>query len=145
MALFDKPAHALHDLLTKREISATELLRDVLDRLDAVEKDVQAYLTVLPEAALAQATAVDKKIADGEEIAFFEGIPGAIKDNICTKGIRTTCASKILENFGTQGGAHGRRGDDAAGGGVAGHRRQDEYGRIRYGRLHGEFRFPSHA
>ncbi len=99
MALYDKPAHELHDLLTKREISAAELTRDVLARHDATEKEVGAYLTVLPEAAMAQAEAVDKKIAAGGDIAYFEGIPGAVKDNICTKGVKTTCASKILENF----------------------------------------------
>ena len=60
---------------------------------------MQAYLTITREEALAQAKAVDEKIAKGEEIAFLEGIPGAIKDNICTKGIKTTCASKILQKF----------------------------------------------
>ena len=68
-------------------------------RIDEVEGDVQAYLTITREEALAQAKAVDEKIAKGEEIAFLEGIPGAIKDNICTKGIKTTCASKILQKF----------------------------------------------
>ncbi len=99
MALFDKPAHVLHDMLAKKEISATELTKDVLGRIDAVEGDVQAYITRTPDEALAQAKAVDEKLAKGESVSFLEGIPGAIKDNICTKGVRTTCASKILDNF----------------------------------------------
>ena len=99
MRLYEKPAHVLHDMLAQKEITAAELTRDVLARLDETEGQVQAYLTVTRESALAQAEAVDKKIASGEEISFLEGIPGAIKDNICTKGPQTTCASKILEHF----------------------------------------------
>ncbi len=99
MRLFDKPAHVLHDMLVKKEITAVALTQDVLDRIDEVDGEVKAYLTVTREAALAQAAAVDAKISRGESISFWEGIPGAIKDNICTKGVRTTCASKMLENF----------------------------------------------
>ena len=99
MRLFDKPAHVLHDMLVKKEITAAALTQDVLDRIDEVDGEVKAYLTVTRETALAQAAAVDAKIARGESISFWEGIPGAIKDNICTKGIRTTCASQMLENF----------------------------------------------
>lgn len=99
MRLFDKPAHVLHDMLVNKEITAVELAQDVLARLDAVDKDVKAYLTITRETAIAQAEAVDAKIARGESISFLEGIPGAIKDNICTKGVRTSCASKMLENF----------------------------------------------
>lgn len=99
MRLFDKPAHVLHDMLKAKEISAVELTNDVYARIDEVEDKVQAFLTLTKDTALEQAAKVDKKIADGGEIAFLEGIPGAIKDNICTKGIKTTCASKILENF----------------------------------------------
>ena len=99
MRLFDKPAHVLHDMLVKKEITAVALTQDVLDRIDEVDGEVKAYLTVTREAALTQAAAVDAKISRGESISFWEGIPGAIKDNICTKGVRTTCASKMLENF----------------------------------------------
>lgn len=99
MKLFEQPAHVLHDMLVNKEVTSLELTQAVLARIDEVEGDVQAYLTITREEALAQAKAVDEKIAKGEEIAFLEGIPGAIKDNICTKGIKTTCASKILQKF----------------------------------------------
>ncbi|TYZ30534.1 Asp-tRNA(Asn)/Glu-tRNA(Gln) amidotransferase subunit GatA [Selenomonas caprae] len=99
MRLYEKPAHVLHDMLVNKEITAVALTEDVLKRIDEVEGDVKAYLTITRDEALAQAKAVDEKIAKGEEISFLEGIPGAIKDNICTKGIKTTCASKILEHF----------------------------------------------
>lgn len=99
MRYFDQPAHVLHDMLKQKEISAVELTQDVLKRIDEVEGSVGAYLTLTKEAALEQAGKVDEKLAKGEEIPFLAGIPGAIKDNICTKGIKTTCASKILEHF----------------------------------------------
>ena len=99
MKLFEQPAHVLHDMLVNKEITSLELTEAVLARIDEVEGDVQAYLTVTRDEAIAQAKAVDEKIARGEEIAFLEGIPGAIKDNICTKGIKTTCASRILQKF----------------------------------------------
>lgn len=89
----------MHALLIKKEIRAAELAEDVLARLDETEANIGAYITVSADAARETAKAVDEKIAQGEKIAFWEGIPGAIKDNICTKGLKTTCASKILEDF----------------------------------------------
>lgn len=99
MELFKQPAHVLHDMLMQKQASAVELTGSLLSRMDAVEGKVKAYLTQTRESALKQAQITDEKIARGESISFLEGIPGAIKDNICTKGVKTTCASKILENF----------------------------------------------
>ncbi len=99
MALHDKTAHELHELLQTKQISAAELTADIFSRVDAAEDKIGAYLTLTREKALADAKAVDEKISRGEKIFPLEGIPCAVKDNICTKGIKTTCASKILENF----------------------------------------------
>ncbi len=99
MALYDKTAHELHELLTTKKISAAELTADIFSRVEEMEDKIGAYLTITREKAEATAKLVDEKIARGDKISPLEGIPCAIKDNICTKGIRTTCASKILENF----------------------------------------------
>lgn len=89
----------LHRQLVGKERSAVEIARDTLDRIEAVEPKVKAFLSVTTDEALATAKAVDDKIAAGESIGMLEGIPLAVKDNMCTKGIKTTCASQILANF----------------------------------------------
>jgi aspartyl-tRNA(Asn)/glutamyl-tRNA(Gln) amidotransferase subunit A len=92
-------AHQLHELLVKKEVSAADIASTVFDRVEAVEGKIKSYLTITKDAAFARAERIDKKIAAGEQIGPLAGIPIAIKDNMCTDGIRTTCASKILHNF----------------------------------------------
>lgn len=89
----------LHKQLVQKERSAVEITQEVLNRIETVESRVQSFLHVTAEKALEQARVVDAKIASGEEIGLLAGIPIGIKDNMCTKGITTTCASRILENF----------------------------------------------
>ena len=97
--MYQQTIGALHAALKNKEFSAEELTQNVLKRIDAVEPSVKAYLTLMPEAALQKAREVDAKLQKGEAISPLAGIPGAIKDNICTKGMRTSCASKILDKF----------------------------------------------
>ena len=98
MKLYELTIHEACELLKKREISSQELTRAVLDRIESVEEKVGAYITVAAETAIKQAELADKEISKGN-ISPLTGIPVAVKDLICTKGLRTTCASRILENF----------------------------------------------
>jgi aspartyl-tRNA(Asn)/glutamyl-tRNA(Gln) amidotransferase subunit A len=85
-------------MLAARKISAVELTRDVLDRIEKVEDKVKAYITLDPEGALKQAEEADREIKEGKGGAL-SGIPVSIKDVLCTENMRTTCGSRILENF----------------------------------------------
>jgi len=96
--LYELTIQDAHRLLKQRAISSQELTRAVLDRIRSVDEKVGAYITVDEEAAMAQARIADKEISEGR-ITPLTGIPIALKDLICTKGLRTTCGSKILENF----------------------------------------------
>jgi aspartyl-tRNA(Asn)/glutamyl-tRNA(Gln) amidotransferase subunit A len=98
MKLYELTIQEAHRRLKHKEISSQDLTREVLDRINAVDETVGAYITVNNETAMAQAKMADKAISEGR-ITPLTGIPIALKDLICTKGLRTTCASRILENF----------------------------------------------
>jgi aspartyl-tRNA(Asn)/glutamyl-tRNA(Gln) amidotransferase subunit A len=91
--------HEAHKLLSQKRISSTELTKAVLKHIADVEGKVRACVTVVEDIALKEAEKVDDYIRTSHEIAPLTGIPTLIKDVMCTKGIRTTCSSKILENF----------------------------------------------
>lgn len=98
MQLYELTIRQAHELLKGKEISSQELTRAILERIDAIDKKVGAYITVAAETAMAQAELADQAILQGN-ILPLTGIPLALKDLICTNGLRTTCASRILENF----------------------------------------------
>ena len=97
--LYELTGHELADKIAAKEISAREVTQSVLSRIQSVDEQVMAYVTVTSEQALAQADAVDVKIASGETVSPLAGIPLALKDNLCTLGVETTCSSKILRGF----------------------------------------------
>ncbi|MBI2935634.1 MAG: Asp-tRNA(Asn)/Glu-tRNA(Gln) amidotransferase subunit GatA, partial [Chloroflexi bacterium] len=98
MELYHLTAHEAHELLKRREVSSTELTKAVLERIRQVEPRLKAFLTVTDETALENARQADARIARSE-MAPLTGIPMQIKDVISTKGVRTTCGSRMLENF----------------------------------------------
>lgn len=99
MELYSLTAHEAAELLNKGEVSSVDLTKAAIERIDAVEDKVNGYITVIRDEALKSAEEVDKKRAAGETMGALAGIPMAIKDNICTEGILTTCASRMLYNF----------------------------------------------
>jgi aspartyl-tRNA(Asn)/glutamyl-tRNA(Gln) amidotransferase subunit A len=98
MKLHELTMHDAHDMMKRRKISSQELTEAILDRIESIDEKVGAYITVVRESALEQAREADKAYREGK-ISELTGIPIAVKDLICTNGIRTTCGSKILENF----------------------------------------------
>src|SRR3954451_2055423 len=99
MSLTARSAVELLSDLTTRKVSSVELTQAYLDQIQKNDGKVKAFLLVDPDAALARAKEIDDRRAAGQPVGKLGGLPVAIKDVICTQGVRTTCASKILEDF----------------------------------------------
>lgn len=98
MELYEFTIHQLHEKLKNKQVSSVEATKAVLSRIDTVEDKVHSFVTVSRDEAMRQAEEADRRIAAGD-IRPLTGVPIAVKDIFCTEGIRTTCSSKILENF----------------------------------------------
>jgi len=99
LILRELSANNIKEKIIKREITAQEVVEDLFECIDLKEPSIKAYLYLDKEGALLKAKEIDEKISNGGKVGLLAGIPVAIKDNICTSGMKTTCASKILEDF----------------------------------------------
>ncbi|MDO9210536.1 MAG: Asp-tRNA(Asn)/Glu-tRNA(Gln) amidotransferase subunit GatA [Deltaproteobacteria bacterium] len=98
MELCQLTAYQLHEMLMRKEVTSREITESVLKRIAKVEDRIHAFITLTPDVARQQAALADARIQNGETTPLT-GIPLAIKDLICTQGVRTTCGSHILENY----------------------------------------------
>ena len=99
MELHELTITQAHEKLINKEISATELIRAFLTRINSIDKKIAAFLSVFEDSAMSQAKEIDNQISGGEKISMLAGIPLAVKDNILIEGEKCTAASKILENY----------------------------------------------
>ena len=99
MEITELTVHELKEKLNKKELTVTEITKAYIDRINEKEKDVQAFVTTLTDEALEKAKTIEEDKKTGKIQNELAGIPIGIKDNMCTKGVKTTCSSKMLENF----------------------------------------------
>ena len=99
MELYSLTVSEIARKIKEKEITIKEVLDSVYNRIENVEEKVSAYVTLTKEQAYNRATKLQERLDNGEDIGIMGGVPIAIKDNICTNGIKTTCSSKMLENF----------------------------------------------
>ena len=99
MDIIDLTVHELMEKLENKELTSEQITKAYIDRINEKENDVEAFVTLTTDSALEQAKKIDEKRNNGENLSGFAGIPIGIKDNMCTKGVKTTCSSKMLENF----------------------------------------------
>ena len=99
MDLYDLTVHELLDKLKNKEITLEEINKSYIERINEKENEIKAFVTITDEDAVEKAKKIDDDIKNGKEVSKLSGIPIGIKDNICTKNVKTTCSSKMLENF----------------------------------------------
>ena len=99
MNITELTVHELQEKLKNKELTVTQIVDAYTENIENRENDIQAFVTTLNNEAKKQAQEIQEKINNGEELGEFAGIPIGIKDNMCTKGVKTTCSSRMLENF----------------------------------------------
>ncbi|KOF57180.1 MULTISPECIES: Asp-tRNA(Asn)/Glu-tRNA(Gln) amidotransferase subunit GatA [Clostridium] len=99
MDILDMTVEELKASILNKELKSQDIVKAYFDNIEKTEPEIEAYITLCKDYAVKQAKIVDEKIAKGEKVGKLAGIPIAIKDNICTDGIKTTCASKMLYDF----------------------------------------------
>ena len=99
MELYELTAHELMDKLAKAEVTSEEITKSYFDRIREKDGEVKAYVSIMEEEALSKARSVDEARKAGKPVSKYAGIPIGIKDNMCITGTKTTCSSKMLENF----------------------------------------------
>ncbi|SVC68035.1 uncharacterized protein METZ01_LOCUS320889, partial [marine metagenome] len=96
---YELPAYELTRMITAREATAEAVVASVLGRIEEKDGQIKAYLAIHRDEALKTARKIDRRIAQGEPVGPLAGIPVGVKDAICTRGLETTCGSRILEGF----------------------------------------------
>lgn len=99
MKLYELTVHEIVEKLQSGEITSEELVKSYFERIKEKDIDIKAYVSILEEKALEKAREIDEKRKNGEKLGNFAGVPIGIKDNMCITGTKTTCSSKMLENF----------------------------------------------
>ena len=99
MDITNLTVHELQDKLQNKELTSEDIVQAYVNRINEKEKDVKAFVTPLCDEAMKQAKRIDEKRKNGEKLSSLAGIPIGIKDNMCTKGVKTTCSSRMLEDF----------------------------------------------
>ena len=127
MEIYELGALELGRKIKQREISVAEVVQASLEQIRKKEPQYHCYLTIAEEGAKKRSALVQKQIDEGTFTGPLAGVPAALKDNLCTKGLKTTCASKILENFIPPYSAEAVRNLEAAGAIILGKTNMDEF------------------